>query len=70
MYVPPFIPQQIEIPGNVAQESYSVRLGFVVNESKDYFSYTIMIEPRFLPRGQRGHLVGVNVPPAGAYGLE
>ncbi|MEQ1935041.1 MAG: hypothetical protein ABL962_14375 [Fimbriimonadaceae bacterium] len=29
MYVPPFIPQQIEIPGNVAQESYSVRLGFV-----------------------------------------
>jgi hypothetical protein len=29
MYVPPFVPQQIEIPGNVATEPYMVRLGFI-----------------------------------------
>lgn len=29
MYVPPYVPQPIEIEGNVAQESYLVRLGFV-----------------------------------------
>jgi hypothetical protein len=29
MYVPPFVPQPIEIPGNVAQEPYLARLGFV-----------------------------------------
>jgi hypothetical protein len=29
MYVPPFIPQQIEIPSNAAQAPYLVRLGFI-----------------------------------------
>lgn len=29
MYVPPFVPQPIEIPKNVAQEPYLVRLGFI-----------------------------------------
>lgn len=29
MHVPPFMPQPIEIPGNVATERYRVRLGFV-----------------------------------------
>lgn len=29
MYVPPFVPQPIEIPRNVAQEPYLVRLGFI-----------------------------------------
>lgn len=29
MNVPPFIPSQIEIPGNVAEEKYLVRVGFV-----------------------------------------
>jgi hypothetical protein len=29
MYVPPYVPQQIEIPGNVAEEKYLARLGFV-----------------------------------------
>lgn len=29
MYVPPFVPQPIEIPRNVAQEPFLVRLGFI-----------------------------------------
>lgn len=29
MYVPPYVPQPIEIPGNAAEEPYLVRLGFV-----------------------------------------
>ncbi|MEQ1823724.1 MAG: hypothetical protein ABL949_14545 [Fimbriimonadaceae bacterium] len=43
MYVPPFIPQQIEIPGNVAQESYSVRLGFVRRTVRYHFVTVIGI---------------------------
>lgn len=29
MYVPPFVPQQIEISGNIATEPYLVRIGFI-----------------------------------------
>lgn len=29
MYVPPFVPQPTEIPGNVTTERYGVRLGFI-----------------------------------------
>jgi hypothetical protein len=43
LYVPPFIPQQIEIPGNVAQESYSVRLGFVRRTIRFHFVTIIAI---------------------------
>lgn len=29
MHVPPYVPQPIEIPGNVAEEGYAARLGFI-----------------------------------------
>ena len=51
-------------------ESLLVRLGFVVNESKDAFGVNLMIEPRFLPKGELAKGTGVQIPPAGAFGLE
>jgi len=64
--------------GNIGQtfsltrvgESLLVRAGVTVNDSKDVVRATIIVEPRFLPRSQRGSLVGMRVPPAGAFGLE
>lgn len=51
-------------------ESILFRLGFVFNESKDVFGVTFMMEPRFLPGGMLGKNAGVQIPPAGAFGLE
>jgi hypothetical protein len=64
--------------GNIGQsfyltrigESALVRLGFNYDASRDNFGVNLAIEPRFLPSSKLGRIGGVQVPPAGAYGLE
>jgi hypothetical protein len=64
--------------GNIGQsldvtrigESLLVRLGFNVDTSRENIGMNISIEPRFLPRNRLGRVGGVQIPPAGAYGLE
>ena len=64
--------------GNIGQtfsltrigESAFVRIGFHLDESRDNVGVRFAIEPRFLPRGRLGRLGGVQLPPAGAYGVE
>ncbi|MCA9247184.1 MAG: hypothetical protein KDA42_08725 [Planctomycetales bacterium] len=64
--------------GNIGQrfaltrvgESFLLRVGFHVDSGKDTVGVNFMIEPRFLPRAARSLLSGVEVAPAGAYGLE
>lgn len=43
MYVPPYVPQPIEIAGNVAQEPYPVRLGFVRRVAFAHFITVLVI---------------------------
>lgn len=43
MVVPPFVPPQIEIPGNVAEERYDVRLGFVKRVAWLYVLSTLAV---------------------------
>lgn len=51
MYVPPFVPQQIEIPGNVATEPYMARLGFIRRVVVAHFlSVGIVVGLAYLPR--------------------
>jgi hypothetical protein len=65
-------------PTNVSQalnltrigESLLIRVGLVVNESKDVFGVNFMIEPRFLPKGSLAQSAGAQIAPAGAFGLE
>jgi hypothetical protein len=64
--------------GNIGQtiavtrigESALMRIGLNVDESRDNVGVQLAIEPRFLPRGRLGDVGGVNIPPAGALGLE
>lgn len=64
--------------GNIGQsvsivrvgESALVRLGFIVDTGRDNVGLQLAIEPRFLPRGRLGQVGGVQIPPAGARGLE
>ena len=51
MYVPPFAPQPIEIPKNVAQEPYLVRLGFIRRVAALHFlSILIVAAMTLLPQ--------------------
>lgn len=51
MYVPPFVPQQIEIPGNVATERYMVRLNFIRRVVVAYaMSVAIIMGLSYFPR--------------------
>lgn len=51
MYVPPYVPQQIEIPGNVASEPYLVRLGFIRRVVALHFlSVLIILGLAYFPR--------------------
>lgn len=51
MYVPPYVPQQIEIPGNVATERYLVRLGFIKRVvALHTVSVAIVLGLSYLPR--------------------
>jgi hypothetical protein len=64
--------------GNIGQvvqltrigESALVRLGFNYDVSRDNLGVNFAIEPRFLPSSRLGRVAGVQIPPAGAYGLE
>jgi hypothetical protein len=64
--------------GNIGQtfqltrigESALVRVGFNYDASRDNLGVNFAIEPRFLPSSRLGRVGGVQVPPAGANGLE
>jgi hypothetical protein len=64
--------------GNIGQaftlshigESLLVTIGANVDESKDNVGVSFLIEPRFLPKTSLTRRTGIDVPPAGAYGLE
>jgi hypothetical protein len=64
--------------GNIGQsfaltrigESALIRIGINVDASRGNVGGSFMIEPRFLPSGRLGYVAGVQIPPAGAYGLE
>ncbi len=64
--------------GNIGQtfsatrigESFTATAGFNVDSSKDNVGFTFMLEPRFLPRSRLTRTTGIDVPPAGAFGLE
>jgi hypothetical protein len=64
--------------GNIGQtflltrvgESALVRIGFNYDVSRDNLGVSLAIEPRFLPSSRLGRVAGVQIPPAGAYGLE
>ncbi|MDP7015670.1 MAG: organic solvent tolerance protein OstA [Pirellulaceae bacterium] len=64
--------------GNIGQrismirvgESALLRFGFNVDEGRNNVGLQFSIEPRFLPRGRLGRVGGVQIPPAGARGLE
>jgi hypothetical protein len=51
-------------------ESLIATLGFNVDESKDNFGVSFLIEPRFLPTLSVTRRTGIEIPPVGAYGLE
>ena len=64
--------------GNIGQsfsitrigESLLVTVGFNVDEGKDNVGAKLMVEPRFLPKLRLTNTTGIEVPPAGAFGLE
>ena len=64
--------------GNIGQtfsmtrigESMLVTVGFNVDEAKDNVGVRFMVEPRFLPNLRLTSQTGIEVPPAGAFGLE
>lgn len=51
-------------------ESMLVSLGMNYDRSKDNFGVRFMVEPRFLPKLRLTSQTGIEVPPAGAFGLE
>ncbi len=51
-------------------ESMLVRIGVNGDVSRDNFGVNFNVEPRFLPSSRLGNVGGVQLPPAGAYGLE
>jgi hypothetical protein len=51
-------------------ESLLLRAGFNVDYSRDNVGVMLAIEPRFLPSSRLGRIGGVQIPPAGALGLE
>ncbi|MCH8839945.1 MAG: hypothetical protein IH831_04575 [Planctomycetes bacterium] len=51
-------------------ESMLVTVGLNVDESKDSFGILFLVEPRFLPKLRLTSQTGIDVPPAGAFGLE
>ncbi len=64
--------------GNIGQsvaltrigESALIRVGLNIDESRDNVGVVFAIEPRFLPSARLGNIGGVQIPPAGALGLE
>ena len=64
--------------GNIGQtflvsrigESIIGTVGARVDDSKDNVSLNFLLEPRFLPRTNLARKTGIEIPPAGVYGLE
>jgi len=64
--------------GNIGQnlaltrvgESFLIKVGFNYDASRGNFGVSFGIEPRFLPTSRLGRVGGVQIPPAGALGLE
>jgi hypothetical protein len=64
--------------GNIGQsvavtrigESFLIKLGMNFDASRDNLGISFLIEPRFLPNTRLGRVGGVQIPPAGALGLE
>jgi hypothetical protein len=67
-----------EDTGNIGQtmsvtrigESLLVTVGVNVDHSKDNFGVNFLLEPRFLPNLRVTKTTGIDIPPAGAMGLE
>ncbi|HYO25139.1 MAG TPA: organic solvent tolerance protein OstA [Lacipirellulaceae bacterium] len=67
-----------ENTGNIGQtfsaarigESFIATLGVNVDSSKDNLGFSFLLEPRFLPGSRLTRTTGIDVPPAGALGLE
>jgi hypothetical protein len=51
-------------------ESVLLRVGVYYDKSRDTVGVQLAIEPRFLPSSRLGNIGGVQIPPAGALGLE
>jgi hypothetical protein len=64
--------------GNIGQsaaltrigESFLIKVGMNFDASRDNLGISFLIEPRFLPNSRLGRVGGVQIPPAGALGLE
>jgi hypothetical protein len=64
--------------GNIGQtlgitrigESFNVTAGFNVDSSKDNVGVRFLVEPRVWPKSKLTRTTGIEVPPAGALGLE
>jgi hypothetical protein len=51
-------------------ESLLVTMGVNVDDSKDNVGVRFLVEPRFLPNLRLTKMTGIDIPPAGALGLE
>ena len=51
-------------------ESMLVTMGMNYDRSKDNFGIQFLVEPRFLPKLRLTRQTGIDIPPAGAFGLE
>jgi hypothetical protein len=51
-------------------ESMFFTVGLNVDAAKDNVGVTFQLEPRFLPKNRVAQRTGIDVPPAGAMGLE
>ena len=64
--------------GNIGQsaaitrigESFLMKFGVNYDASRDNLGVSFLLEPRFLPTSRLGRVGGVQIPPAGALGLE
>jgi len=45
-------------------------MGINVDQGKDNVGIQFLVEPRFLPKLRLTSMTGIEVPPAGAFGLE
>jgi hypothetical protein len=51
-------------------ESFLINFGFTVDPARDSVGVALAVEPRFLNKSRLGNVSGVQIPPAGAMGLE
>jgi hypothetical protein len=64
--------------GNTSQNIAATRIGEALvttvganyDESKDNVGFSFLLEPRFLPKLNATRRTGIEIPPAGAFGLE